>query len=92
MGNIIPTFKNATFHVTNKKNDNYRFVYQPKLGHQQTFIQPPQLPPKISQQPSLPLKIPIDRSRDIKAPELPPKIKLDNNEAVHRSGVTTDGK
>lgn len=93
MGKPLLAKKNATFHITNeKKNDNYRFVYQPKLGYQQTFIQPPQLPPKISYQPSLPPKMPLDRPRDIRAPELPPKIKLDNNESVHRSGVTTDGK
>ncbi|GAA5807894.1 hypothetical protein MFLAVUS_001274 [Mucor flavus] len=71
-------------------NQSDGFVYQPKLGYQQTFIQPPQLPPKISYQPSLPPKVPLDRPRDIRAPELPPKIKLDNNESVHRSGVTTD--
>ncbi|KAI9262485.1 hypothetical protein EDC94DRAFT_608264 [Helicostylum pulchrum] len=71
-------------------NQSDGFVYQPTLGHQQTLIQSPQIPPKILQRPSLPPKIPIDRPRDIISPELPPKIKLDNNEVVHRTGVTTD--
>ncbi|KAL9539142.1 hypothetical protein MBANPS3_010446 [Mucor bainieri] len=47
--------------------------------------QPPHLPPKLSNQPVLPPKIPINN----KGPELPPKIKLEDKE-IHRTGPTTD--
>jgi hypothetical protein len=68
-------------------------VYQAKQGHHHPSIQsPPQLPPKISHQPTLPPKVPLSDTYDQKIPELPPKIKLQDDREIHRTGPTTDGK
>lgn len=68
-----------------------RFIYQAKqLGHSSTQVAP-QIPPKVSHQPALPPKIPINREVNQHVPELPPKIKL-QEDPVRTGGPTTDGK
>ncbi|KAF1799931.1 hypothetical protein V8B55DRAFT_1542796 [Mucor lusitanicus] len=86
----VAGYQKADYPSLSLHNQSDGFAYhaqQQQQNNTQHHVpsQPPHLPPKPSNQPVLPPKIPIHN----KGPELPPKIKLEDKE-IHRTGPTTD--